>query len=157
MLVRGSIAYGAWDLLLANAADNLIYQYIDRDMQSAGAKIRVGMNLLPSLLLLIYRKEWKRSFDDYTFWFWIALGSIAAMILVDVASTAADRVALYFIPIQLAVYARLPYLARNQISPAIMKVMIIVGYTAVLFVWLNFAAHAYAWVPYQNILFLDII
>ena len=151
------IAYGAWDLLLANTADNLIYQYIDRDMQSAGAKIRVAMNLLPALLLLKYRKQWKREFDDYAFWYWIALGSIVAMALVSVASTAVDRISLYFIPIQLAVYARLPYLARNQISPAMMKVMIIVGYTAVLFVWLNFAAHAYAWVPYQNIIFMDII
>lgn len=148
--------YGAWDLLLADAQSNLIYQYIDRNMQSAGAKIRVIMNLIPSLLFLMYRKKWKKSFNDYTFWFWVAIGSIVTMALVGVASTAVDRMALYFIPIQLAVYARLPYLARNQVSPAIMKVMIVVGYAAVLFVWLNYAAHAYAWVPYSNILFIDL-
>ncbi len=161
MLLRISmiipIVFGAWDLLLADAQDNLMLQYIDKDMQSAGAKIRVAMNLLPSLLLLKYRKEWKRSFNDYSFWFWIAIGSIVAMALVGVASTAVDRIALYFIPIQLAVYGRLPYLARNQISPAVMKIMIVLGYTAVLFVWLNFASHAYLWIPYQNFLFEGIM
>ena len=150
------IVYGGWDLLLADATDNLIYQYIDRDMQSAGARIRVTMNLLPAILLLIYRKEWKRSFNDYSFWFWIAIGSIIAMGLVGVSSTAVDRISLYFIPIQLVVYARLPYLARNQVSPSLMNMMIIIGYSAVLFVWLNYAAHAYAWIPYNNILFMDI-
>ncbi len=27
---------------------------------------------------------------------------------------------------------------------------ILLGYAAVLFVWLNFATHAFCWVPYQN-------
>lgn len=150
------LVYGAWAVFLADAQSNLMYQYIDRDMQSAGAKIRVAMNLLPSVLLLIYRKEWKRNFDDYAFWFWIAMGSIGTAVLVGIASTAADRLALYFIPIQLAVYARLPYLARNSIAPSVTKVMILVGYTVVLFVWLVFGAHSYAWVPYQNLLWLDL-
>ena len=151
------ILYGAWDLLVADAQDNLIYQYIDRDLQSSGAKIRVAMNLLPSLLLFKYRKEWKRSFNDYTFWLWVALGSVTMVVLVTVASTAADRLALYFIPIQLVVYARLPYLARKQIKPSVMKVIIILGYTAVLFVWLNFAANIRFWIPYDNILFKGLI
>ena len=150
------IAYGAWDLLLADQQEKLWNIYVEQQMQSQGAMIRVLMNFLPSVLLLMYRKEWKRSFDDYSFWFWIAIGSIISLALVGVASTAVDRIALYFIPIQLVVYARLPYLARKQFSPAMVKVMIILLYTAVLFVWLNFAGHNYAWIPYQNFLFMDI-
>jgi len=150
------VFYGAWDLLLADAQDNLVRQYIDRQMQSDGAMIRVIMNLLPSVLLLLYRKEWKRDFDDYSVWFWIAVGSIISMVVVNFASTAVDRMALYFIPIQLAVYSRLPYLARKKVSPATMKVMIVLGYMAVLFVWLNFATHSGYWIPYQNILLMGI-
>ena len=156
LLMIAPILIGAWDLLLADSADSLVYQYIDKNMQSAGAKIRVAMNLFPAILLFIYRKQWKRDFDDYAFWYWIALGSMVAMTLVGFASTAVDRISLYFIPIQLTVYGRLPYLVRNQISPAMMKVMIIVGYTAVLFVWLNYATHAQYWLPYQNLLWLDL-
>ena len=71
--------------------------------------------------------------------------------MVSTASTAVDRVALYFIPIQLVVFSRLPYLARKQVAPVVMKVMIVLGYTAVLFVWLNFATHSKYWIPYQNL------
>lgn len=156
LLMIVPIAIGAWDLLLANAADNLMYQYVDKDMQSDGAKIRVFMNLLPAILLLMYRKKWKREFNDYSFWFWIAIGSTIAMALVGVASTAVDRMSLYFIPIQLAVYARLPYLAKNSLPPTMIKVLIIIGYTAVLFVWLNYANFSMWWQPYQNLLFVGL-
>lgn len=146
------IAYGAWDLLLADQQERLWHNYVDMQMQSAGAQIRVLMNLLPSLLLLLYRKEWKRTFNDYSFWFWIALGSIISVGLVGSASTAVDRVALYFIPIQLVVYARLPYLARKQMAPSATKMLIVLGYALVLFVWLNFAVYSHGWQPYQNLL-----
>lgn len=157
LLMLIPIAYGAWDLLLADQQEKLWKNYVEAEMESAGAKIRVAMNLFPSLLFFMYRKEWKKSFDDYTFWFWIALGSIISVGLVGFASTAVDRVALYFIPIQLVVFARLPYLARKQISPSVIKVLIVLMYTLVLFVWLNFASHSYAWLPYQNLLFQGLI
>ena len=147
------IAYGSWDLLLADQQEKLWENYVEAQMQSDGAKIRVAMNLFPSLLFLMYRKEWKKSFDDYSFWFWIAIGSIISVFLVGAASTAVDRVALYFIPIQLVVFARLPYLARKQVSPSVTKVLIVLIYTLVLFVWLNYATHSLYWIPYQNILF----
>jgi len=151
------IAYGSWDLLLADRQEHLWRNYVEEQMKSDGAKIRVIMNLLPSLLLLKYRKVWKRDFDDYRFWFWIAIGSIVSVFLVDFASTAVDRVALYFIPIQLVVFSRLPYLAKKQIKPSVTKVLIVLGYAAVLFVWLNYATHSVYWLPYQNLLFQGIL
>ena len=151
------IAYGAWDLLLADQQEELWENYVEAQMQSDGAKIRVAMNLFPSLLFLMYRKEWKRTFDDYSFWFWIAIGSIISVFLVGAASTAVDRVALYFIPIQLVVFARLPYLARKNVSPSVTKVLIVLMYLLVLFVWLKYASHAEYWIPYQNLLFQGVV
>ena len=150
------IAYGAWDLLLSEQQDKLWANYVEVQMHSDGAKIRVAMNLIPSLLLLIYKKEWKKTFNDYSFWFWIALGSITSVVLVNFASTAVDRVALYFIPIQLVVFSRLPYLARKSLSPSIIKLMIVFGYALVLFVWLFFATHSAYWIPYQSVVFQGI-
>ncbi len=151
------LMYGGWSLFIEEQQDKLWINYVEAEMESQGAMIRVFMNFVPSLLLLMYRKEWKRNFDDYKFWFWIALGSIITMGLVDLASTAVDRMALYFIPIQLVVFARLPYLARKQVSPQFTKVLIVLGYIAVHFVWLNFAFHAHDWLPYRNILFEGIM
>ena len=66
------------------------------------------------------------------------------------ASTALDRVALYFIPLQLVAFAYLPDAIgwpgeRNQNSVA----GILLYYAAVMFVWLNFATHSYFWIPYK--------
>ncbi len=146
-------SYGIWDALLAEEQERLWTSYVDEQMQSEGARVRVFMNLVPSLCLLIYWKQWKQRFPNPWIWFWMAVCSIVNVGLVDLASTAVDRIALYFTPIQVAVYSRLPYLARNQVSPQTMTLVILLGYAAVLFVWLNYATHALYWLPYQNLLF----
>jgi hypothetical protein len=115
------------------------------------------MNLLPAIILLIYRNEWKKYYSDYPFWFWIAIASIISFFLVGSATTAVDRVSLYFIPLQLAVFSRLPFLAREQLLPQTTKILIVFAYALVLFVWLNFASHSHCWIPYQNILFEGIV
>jgi len=150
--------YGLWDLLLVESQEALWRNYVDAQMISQGAKIRVFMNVAPSLLLLIYWKMWKQDFPNPWFWLMIAGASVISLGLVDYASTAVDRIALYFSPIQLAVYSRLPYLPLlpghgRQLDPSIPIVAIVLAYAAVLFVWLNYATHAKYWLPYQNIIF----
>ena len=157
ILIMIPVFYGGWDLLLAEKQEELWKTYVEQQMQSSGAYIRVFMNFVPAILFFIYRKKWKQSYADYPFWFWIAIGSIVSMLLVNEATTAVDRIALYFIPLQLAVFSRLPYLMRNSISPNIAKLIIILGYAMVLFVWLSYATHSHCWMPYQNMLFKEII
>ena len=83
----------------------------------------------------------------------MAVLSLTTLPLVAISSTAVDRVALYFIPIQMFAFSRLPFLA-GTVQNYNLIVMGILGYYAlVLFVWLNFASHAYAWLPYQSYLF----
>jgi hypothetical protein len=147
-------AYVLFDALVAESTDDLWQNYVDASMVSQGAQIRVLMNLVPSLILLAYWKTWRKVFPNYWFWFWIAAGSVVAVALVGVASTAVDRIALYFIPIQVVVFARLPFLLKNKISPATVTAGIVLGYALVLYVWLNYAAHAHYWLPYQNVLFV---
>jgi hypothetical protein len=65
------------------------------------------------------------------------------------ASTAVDRVALYLIPLQLFVFARLPDLARTTQTRTAVVVGIVFYYAAVQYVWLNYATHAQYWTPYQ--------
>ena len=147
-------AYVLFDALVAESTEDLWRNYVDAKMISQGTQIRVLMNLVPSLILLAYWKTWRTVFPNYWFWFWIAAGSLLAVAFVGVASTAVDRIALYFIPIQVVVFSRLPFLLQRQISPAIVTTGIVLGYALVLFVWLNYATHAKYWLPYQNLLLL---
>ncbi|WP_428357797.1 EpsG family protein [Methyloprofundus sp.] len=144
---------GAWYGLLAEEQENLWHNYVEVQMESQGAKIRVFMNLVPSLFLLLYWKRWKQSFPNPMLWLWMALASIVCFFMVGFASTAVDRMALYLIPIQVAVFSRLPYLAKKSFSVGAMTTGIVLGYTLVLFVWLNYASHAHYWVPYHNVIF----
>ena len=88
-------------------------------------------------------------------WTWMALGSLALLILLllSPATTALDRLALYLIPLQLFVISALP--DALGISSRVKAQWLGVGlvfYGLVHFIWLQFAAHAFAWLPYKNAL-----
>jgi len=63
-----------------------------------------------------------------------------------------DRVALYMLPLQLVVFAHLPDIFGRK-NQGFVVAGVVVYYAAVQFVWLNFASHAFAWLPYRNYLF----
>ncbi len=147
---------GIWLSFVETDSSALWKNYVEAEMQSQGALIRVVLNAIPAILLLLYRKQWKRYFNDYTLWFMVAWASLASLIAVNFASTAVDRMALYFIPIQIVVYARLPFLAKNTLSPKVTSTLIVVFYAFILLVWLNFAVNARYWVPYHHMFFLDL-
>lgn len=136
-------------LLLADASEELWTNYVEAQIQSEGALIRVIMNVLPAVFLLVYRNRLMPDARERRLWMWIAAFAILCLPLVPLASTAVDRVALYLIPIQLFAFARLPRLVDSTRSRTALVVGAVAYYAAVLFVWLNYATHAYAWLPYQ--------
>lgn len=142
-------------LLVSEDADALWTNYVEYQMQSQGAKIRVLMNVIPAVLMLLFGKWLAPDPQERKLWTWMALFALLCLPLVSFASTAVDRVALYLIPIQIFVFARIPRLAGDDIRLRTLLVLGVVGYyAAVQFVWLNFATHSQYWVPYQFRLFI---
>ena len=137
-------------LLLSQEADALWTNYVEYQMQSQGAKIRVLMNAVPAALMLLYGKRLAADPQERRLWTWMALLALLCVPLVSLASTAVDRVALYLIPLQLYVFARLPLLAGHNVRMRTALVLAVVGYYAVVqYVWLNHATHTRYWLPYQ--------
>jgi len=147
---------GIWLSFVEEESAALWKNYVEVEMESQGAMIRVILNFMPAVLLLAFRKKWKIYFNDYTLWLMVALASLASVVAVQFASTAVDRMALYFIPIQIVVYARLPFFAKESLSPKVTTALIVLFYALILFVWLNYAANSRYWVPYENMLFLGL-
>ena len=143
-------------LLLASSVENLVVNYIDAQYQSEGAAVRIAMNALPAVLLLVLRKRFVWQLAERNLWVIMALLSLASVgwLLVSSSSTAVDRLALYLIPLQLFVFARLPDLMGRGRGMRNWVLAVVVYYAAVLFVWLNFATHSQYWLPYQSWLFL---
>jgi hypothetical protein len=101
-------------LFVDAAVDRMVTNYVEHEMASEGAGVRVTMNLLPAIIYLLYQKKFKQVFGlsdmQAKIWRNFAAVSVALLgvLLVSAASTAVDRIALYFIPLQLFVWSRVP-------------------------------------------------
>ncbi len=106
------------------------------------------MNLVPAVLFLLFRKKLRFEDGEANVWHYFSLASLLMPLLLFIlpSSTVVDRLALYLIPLQLAVLPRVTYLFKGQQAG---RALIILYTMAVLFTWLNFAAHARYWIPYR--------
>ncbi len=145
----GASTWLLYYLLVADESERIWVNYVDEQLQSDGGLVRVLMNVVPAILLIIFRKRLVPDPQERKLWLWIAAFALVCLPLVGLASTAVDRVALYFIPLQLFVFARIPTLASTINVRTILVLGIVAYYAAVQFVWLNYATFAYGWVPYQ--------
>ena len=164
-------------LLLASDVESLYVNYVEANYQSQGALIRLVMNALPAAAFLLWRRRFHFTDTEARLWMWLAifsLGLLAILLFWTSASTAVDRVALYLLPLQVAVWARLPIALGHHsnlittttnkgrtFAPAMhvaegnarfLTFAVLLYYASVQFVWLNYAQTAFAWVPYRSFL-----
>lgn len=117
---------------------------------SSGGMVRVLMNVAPSLLIVLFYKKFSQ-FEDFRLWLMMAAASFFTLVSVFWLSAATDRFALYLAPIQVAVLTRIPVMIADPFLRTLVVFLIILMYSLVLFVWLNFGVHAYSWLPYKTI------
>jgi len=167
LLWMGAIGVILFYLFLAKSTDDLYNNYIVAEYQSEGAFIRLALNAVAAAFLLLFRNRFEMS--DIERRTWLILSGLAlglfGLYFVTSASTALDRMALYFLPLQLVVFAHLPdamsrgkwhgrlwtrvsesYRRRAPQWPAI---AIVAVYGLIQFVWLNYAYHSHFWLPYS--------
>lgn len=147
-------SYGLITAVIAPDIDYYVQGYLETEYQSQGALIRVVLCLLPGLLFLFNRRCFQLPPISQKIWSLLSLLTVAAAIgLATIASSAAiDRLALYLIPLQLFVGSRLPDTHLWGLSSQAWNQLLVLFSLAVLLVWLLFAAHAFAWLPYRNLL-----
>ena len=116
---------------------------------SAGGAIRTYLNALPVFFSLFFWKRIKMISLDYKIIKWMAIGSIIAIPALSFSATLIDRLGLYLMPLQVALWPRLIAVQRTVLLRSIWASMILVFYGLVLFVFFNFALHASWWLPYQ--------
>jgi len=142
-----------YQVLLQSSYDGLVENYISEQMQSSGAMIRLLMNAVPAIVFLLFRRQMVFEPTAYRLYRLFAIISLALLpaLFATGLSTAIDRMALYIIPLQLAVLSQVPSLIEGKRSAGQFGSLLVVFYSAlVLFVWLNFAVNASAWLPYRS-------
>jgi len=139
-------------LLLQDSVSRLTLGYFEAEYESQGAGVRLAMNAMPAILFLLFRRKFVMPHAERMFWTWMSLGALGLVALLGVSpsSTAVDRLALYWIPLQLFVLSRLPNAIGKPNSFNSIWVYGVVAYSAMVqIVWLSFATHAFLWLPYQ--------
>lgn len=139
-------------LLLQNAVSALVEEYLKAQYHSSGAAIRVAMNCLPAAIFLLLRSQFNLDAKQRIFWTIMAIGGVAfvPLLYLSPSTTAVDRLALYWIPLQIFVLGRMPLLSGlTKLGRAVMFSSVAIYSLFVLVVWLSFADHSFAWKPYR--------
>lgn len=135
-------------LAVSDSSEHLWTTYIGAARQSEGGATRVVMNALPALLFLLMRKRFQLPKGQSQLWTWMSIFALGCAPLLLLSSTAADRLSLYFIPVQLFVFARLPLIGWSSVIRGLLSISVLLGYAFVQFTWLVYSSHAQYWLPY---------
>lgn len=133
-------------------AETLVANYVDAEMTSSGAAIRLSMTALPGVILLIWRPRFDLEDPERSVWTLFAAASLAALAMLFVfrSSTVLDRLGLYLLPLQCFVYSRAPgAFGRDERHERLIVIAILVVYALAFFTWLNFADNVDYWIPYR--------
>ena len=148
LLIAVSATYLFYQFFLSASVGRFVTNYIDARYAAEGAGIRVAMSVLPAALFLIrsrslgYTERERRVVRNLS----VAAFVFLFLLIVVHSSAAVDRLALYTIPLQVAVLSR----PRSVFTSEGLGTFLVLAYAAVVqFTWLNYAHHARYWVPYQ--------
>lgn len=150
-----AFAIFAWLALPASLTTNLFRLSVGVDMVSEGGFTRVALNAVPASILLLFRNKihLNECVREQRVQIVFAILSLACIPLVNIASTAVDRTALYFFPLQIFVFTRVHRIFSHAEFKSTAVLSVIFAYGMIQVIWLNFSTHAFAWIPYQSILF----
>ena len=148
----GVISLGAYYIFLVEMVEVLFKNYVEAQSQSSGSSSKncyehYPWNNISSFPQSFSFSSKRKIFMDLVFfvsnWFGVLLISVST------ASTAIDRLALYILPLQLVIFSNLPDIFSSRFRRLL--VFSVISYCSlILFVWLNFASHAYLWLLYKN-------
>ncbi|NMH17353.1 EpsG family protein [Tepidiphilus sp. B18-69] len=150
VLTGGAISFVlAGYFFLFGSLDHFMTTYVEGEMDSKGAFVRTGMNFLASIIYFIHAKRIDHVPTERKFWGLMAFFSMISFPLSFFASTATDRMALYLFPFQIHVLSFCPLLFRQNDIRGAFAFLVIGFFAVVLGVWMFFAEHSFAWVPYR--------
>lgn len=125
--------------------------YVSYPIKSEGGTLRAITVLIPSLILIIFNRS-MRKFSDQRFWFSTSIITAILCFLSLFKLTFADRLLLYFYPVQIVGFDAAKVLEKNMSWRAFVAIGIVIFSLSVMTTWLLFAVHIDAWIPYKNIL-----
>jgi len=128
--------------------------YVESQMSSEGGLVRGLMNFIPAAGYILTGPLWKDKLkeEEKKFWFWTAVVVVILVPLSFAKLTFADRMLLYFSVIQIFFFVRVYDIFKEIQLKGMLYFSVIGVYTSSMVVWLFFAVHREAWIPYSNLI-----
>ncbi len=144
-----------YSLLISKFIASYIRIYFEQGVSSSGVFIRLFLICFPSIIFLLLGNKLLLERDEELIWKSISIYSLSLLGLVFIlpSSTVVDRLALYALPIMIFTLSKLPELKLVKIRKINLNLIVVTFSCLTQFVWLNYAANAQDWMPYNNILF----
>jgi hypothetical protein len=148
LILALSVSVVLYDAFLGDAMDDFVERYIKTAYSSQGAAIRVIMSLVAAVVFWVLGRRLGFAEREHKLWRNFSLAALLMLVLLVAipSSTAVDRMSIYIMPLQIAIFARIPSRFRSQLGG---KAAVIGYFLAVQFVWMNFAQHSRYWIPYR--------
>jgi hypothetical protein len=152
LVIGGLTFFVISNFFLKDAMSYYTDSYVGADIVASGALPRIAMNVAAAGAFFYFRRRWAELYDDAPFFTLMSGVTILMSLAVFNSPAATDRMSMYLLPIQVAIFSRLPEMfdrtRRTAVTLAVFGL-----YAAVLFVWLNFSYFATtSWLPYRNLL-----
>lgn len=123
--------------------------YIEANKDSTGAFIRMAMNIPAAILTILFGRTLLTDPIEHRQIYWMSWACIISALFISFASTVVDRLSIYLLPLQMIVYGRVYRLLLEPENRSASVLFVLLAYAATLFIWLNNAVNAHAWIPYK--------
>ena len=156
VILSACLAVLLYHFLVSARIDAMSRNYLGAQLDSSGTMVRLVITLVPATIFLLSQRHFGFDPEAKQVWRALSLAALCAAVAFRFipSSTVVDRLALYLIPVQLVVLARVPWAFGGKPDGRLLLMMLVIMYCAAIqFVWLNYAVNAYAWVPYRFYLF----
>lgn len=136
--------------ILFEEITNYYRNYIDIEhYESSGAIPRLLLNCIAAFAYFWKRKKW--SPIDKNLWGDFSYASIGCLVIGFFSSTAADRLGLYLIPLQMIAFGRLISYETESKKQILYLSGVLFGYGLLLGLWLNLGSFTEElWLPYKS-------
>lgn len=122
--------------------------------RSFGSVYHIAMIAVPALLGFTYRKRIIPYIHSESLLYFGLYASLGTFLINFVSSTAASRLTIYLYFVPMMVYPALISMYGKR-SQTILMIAMIGFHIFILLSWFTFGNHAYAYVPYKNLIFND--
>ena len=151
-IVFALVFFAAGAYFVSQVPDYQIETYTALNPAATGALPRFIFTFTATTIFLFLRVRWNHLYDDGRLFLVLSIGSVILAPFVFPFPAAVDRLAQYLLPLQIAVFARLPLFLKGRLK-SLAPIMILLLYGGAYVAWLNFSWIAkLAWLPYRSLI-----